>query len=124
MRRLVANGLAVLMFATSLAAAPAHAQARRDQPPPPYAYWENRRDPPPGHEFRPWQDNSQRWDDRRRPPPNWNRNEWALRQRWLRQHGHEDDDHDAAIGLIVGAILGFALGAAVAANSSSMPSHA
>jgi hypothetical protein len=113
MRKPIACGLAALMLATSLAAAPAYAQTRRDDPPPPYSYWENRRDPPPGHEFRRRDDSDRRWDDRRNPPPNWNRREWELRQRWLRQHGHDDDDHDAAVGLIVGAILGFALGAAV-----------
>lgn len=103
------------MLAASITATPAFAQ-RRAQPPPPYSYWENRRDPPPGHEFRPRRDgddNWRRWDDRRNPPPGWNRNEWALRQQWLRRHGHDDDDHDAAVGLILGVILGFALGAAV-----------
>lgn len=113
MRKQLASGLAALMFVSSLIVAPAAAQPRRDQPPPPYEYWQNRRDPPPGHEFRQRDDNARRWDDRRQPPPNWNRNEWALRQRWLRQHGHDDDDHDSAAGLILGVILGFALGAAV-----------
>jgi hypothetical protein len=106
-------GLAALLLAVGFLEAPAHAQSRRDRPPEPYAYWENRRDPPPGHEFRERKQPPTLWENRRDPPPNWSRNEWALRQSWLHHHGYDDDDHDAAVGLIVGAILGFALGAAV-----------
>ncbi|MBL8543085.1 MAG: BA14K family protein [Hyphomonadaceae bacterium] len=113
MHRPIAIALAALMFSTSLTAAPAYAQRRREEPPPPYTYWEGRRDPPPGHDFRPREQQNDRWDNRQQPPPNWDRNEWELRQRWLRQHGRDDDDHDSAAGLIVGMILGFALGAAV-----------
>lgn len=109
----IAIALAALMFSTSLTIAPAYAQRRREEPPPPYTYWEGRRDPPPGHDFRAREQQNDRWDDRQQPPPNWDRNEWSLRQRWLRQHGRDDDDHDSAAGLIVGVILGFALGAAV-----------
>jgi hypothetical protein len=102
-----------MMFAASLMVSPSYAKNRRDAPPPPYSYCENRRDPPPGHEFRPRDDRADRWDDRRQSPPNWNRHEWELRQRWLRQHGRDEDNHDSAAGLIVGIILGFGLGAAV-----------
>lgn len=116
MRKLIATGAAALLLASSLTAMPAYAQRGRPQhPPPAYDYWQNRRDPPPGHEFYP-RDHGQdepRWDDRSRPPPRWDRNSWALRQQWLRRHGHDDRDHDSAAGLIIGAILGFALGAAV-----------
>jgi hypothetical protein len=112
MRRLIATAMAALMLSTSLVASPAYAQRDRG-PPPPYQYWENRRDPPPGHEFRRQPEQPLHWDNRREPPPNWNRNTWALRQEWLRRNGHDDDDHDAAVGLIVGILLGFALGAAV-----------
>lgn len=113
MRRKVAAALAALMMSVAVHTAPALAQGR-DDPPPRYDYWEGRRNPPPGHEFRNWDErDASRWDDRRRPPPNWNEYEWRMRQRWLRQHGHDDDDHNAAAGLIIGAILGFALGAAV-----------
>lgn len=113
MRRTLACGMAALMLATSLTVAPAYAQRGREEPPPPYEYWQNRRDPPPGHEFRRPDEGRQSWDDRRRPPPNWDHDEWRLRQDWLRRHGHDDDDHDSAAGLIIGVILGFALGAAV-----------
>jgi hypothetical protein len=113
MSRWFTLAIASLLFSTSISVSPSYAQPRRDNPPPPYNYWENRRDPPPGHEFRPRDDHSNRWEDRRQPPPNWNRDEWALRQSWLRRHGRDDDDHDSAAGLIVGVILGFALGAAV-----------
>lgn len=114
MRRLIACSVATLMLSISLTASPAYAQRRdREGPPPPYQYWENRRNPPPGHEFRRREEPTPRWDNRRDPPPNWNRNEWALRQQWLRRHGHDDDDDDSAAGLIIGMILGFALGAAV-----------
>jgi hypothetical protein len=113
MRRTISFGLAALMLSTSLIALPAFAQGRRVGPPEPYTYWENRRDPPPGHEFRQRDQQPQLWDKRSQPPPNWSRNEWALRQDWLRRHGHDDDDNDSAAGLIIGAILGFALGAAV-----------
>ena len=112
MRRKIACALAALMLSTSLTATPAYAQRDRN-PPPPYNYWESRRDPPPGHEFRQRQEPTPRWDDRRQPPPNWDRGSWALRQSWLRRHGHDDHDRDATVGLIVGALLGFALGAAV-----------
>ena len=112
MRRTIARCTAALFLAASLTAAPAYAQ-RRDNPPPPYEYWQNRRDPPPGHEFRRPEEPRQSWDDRRSPPPNWNRQEWELRQRWLRNHGHDDHDDNSAAGLILGVILGFALGAAV-----------
>ncbi len=113
MRRTIASLLAALMIAASFVIPPAFAQGRND-PPPRHDYWEGRRDPPPGHEFRSWDDRDQpRWDDRRRPPPHWNDEEWRIRQRWLRRHGYDDDDNDAAAGLIIGAILGFALGAAV-----------
>lgn len=113
MRRSISLGLAALLLSTSLTAPPSFAQRRRDEPPAPYAYWEGRRDPPPGHEFRRRDEQADRWDDRRQPPPNWNRSEWELRQSWLRRHGRDDDNHDSAAGLIVGTILGFALGAAV-----------
>lgn len=115
MRRTIACGLAALVLSTSITTAPAFAQRdRRDGPPPPYAYWESRRDPPPGYEFHERDRyQNQRWDNRRQPPPGWSSRSWALRQQWLRRHGHDDDDHDAAVGLIVGVLLGFALGAAV-----------
>lgn len=105
--------VAALVIASSLTLVPAEAQrGDRDKPPAPYSYWENRRDPPPGHEFHPVPNPAPRWDDRAKPPPSWNRNEWALRRSWLLRHGHDVDD-DAAVGLVIGAILGFALGAAV-----------
>lgn len=113
MRRTMVSGIAAVFFVTSFTAVPAAAQSRRDQPPPPYSYWENRREPPPGHDFRRRDDRDGRWNDRQQPPPNWDRDEWELRQRWLRRHGHDDDDHDSAAGLVLGMILGFALGAAV-----------
>jgi hypothetical protein len=113
MRRTISYSLAALMLSTSFVALPAFAQTRRGGPPAPYTYWENRRDPPPGHEFRKRDEQPQRWERRSEPPPNWNRNEWGLRQTWLRNHGHGDDDNDSAVGLIVGTILGFVLGAAV-----------
>jgi hypothetical protein len=114
MRRKLTGVLAALLVVSSLAISPASAQGRRgEDPPPPYPYWEQRRDPPPGHEFRERRDPYPDWEDRNRPPPNWNRQEWEMRQRWLRRHGRDDDDHDSAAGLIIGAILGFALGAAV-----------
>lgn len=113
MRGAFTSGVAALLIATSLISTPASAQQRRDQPPAPYSYWETHRDPPPGHEFRPRDQNTERWDDRRNPPPNWNRNEWNARQNWLRRNGHDRNDNDSSAGLIIGAILGFALGAAV-----------
>ncbi|MBY0563222.1 MAG: BA14K family protein [Hyphomonadaceae bacterium] len=114
MRRLLAGAVAALLLSTSAFAPFASAQGRRgDEPPPPYQYWENRRDPPPGHEFHARRDPIPRWEDRNHPPPNWNRHEWELRQRWLRRNRHDDDDHDSAAGLVLGVILGFALGAAV-----------
>jgi hypothetical protein len=64
-------------------------------------FWRGR--PPPGP--------NARWDRRHDPPP-WARRQWEYRQRYLRRHGHDDDDHDTAAGLVVGAILGFVLGAA------------
>lgn len=112
MRRTIAALLAALMATTSFALTPAYAQ-RRDDPPPRHDYWEGRRDPPPGHEFRDYDRDREHWDNRRQPPPYWNDYEWRMRQRWLRQHGYRDDDDDVAAGLIIGAILGFALGAAV-----------
>jgi|CXWL01.1.fsa_nt_gi hypothetical protein len=113
MRRKITSALAAALIIAGLATPPATAQGRRDEPPPRYEYWQDRRDPPPGHEFRDRPDPYPRWEERHRPPPNWNRREWELRQQWLRRHGHEDDDDDSAAGLIIGAILGFALGAAV-----------
>ncbi len=113
MRRSLAYAMAALVFISSAATAPASAQGRHEQPPAPYSYWENRRDPPPGHEFRPHDNRQDRWDDRRNPPPNWNRREWEVRQRWLRRHGHDDHDYNSSFGMVFGAILGFALGAAV-----------
>ena len=113
MKRFLVWSIPMLMLASSLGVVAAEAQkGDRDKSPPRHSYWETRRDPPPGHEFHPLPSPAPRWDDRTRPPPNWNRNEWALRQNWLRQHGH-DADSDAAVGLVIGAILGFALGAAV-----------
>jgi hypothetical protein len=113
MRKQIARGLAGLMLATSLFAAPAAAQPGRDRPPPPHPYWEGRRDPPPGHEFRPPPAPDTRWDRRSpAPPPGWDRQSWNYRRSWLQRHRHRDDDDNVA-GLIVGAILGFALGAAV-----------
>jgi hypothetical protein len=113
MKRIKAWLVALLTLMSALGLASAEAQrGGRDKSPPPYTYWENRRDPPAGHEFRPVPDPAPRWDDRARPPPNWNTNEWALRRSWLLRHGHDVDD-DAAVGLVIGAILGFALGAAV-----------
>jgi hypothetical protein len=113
MREHIASGMAALMLATSLWASPAMAQpGRGDRSPPPHAYWEGRRDPPPGHEFRPPPSPDTRWDRRSGPPPGWDRDRWNYRRTWLRRHGHRDDDDNVA-GLIMGAILGFALGAAV-----------
>lgn len=109
----IATVIAGVMLASALISSPAAlAQQHRDRPPPAYPYWQDRRDPPPGHEFRPHRDD-ERWDDRRSPPPNWDRESWRVRQDWLRRNGHDRDDHDSAAGLILGAILGFALGAAV-----------
>ncbi|MBS0384577.1 MAG: BA14K family protein [Proteobacteria bacterium] len=114
MRRTIACGLAALLASTSLLTSPAAAQPRHNGPPPPYNYWNQRRDPPPGHEFRPRDDNDrQGWGDRSQPPPNWNQREWSVRRDWLRRHGHDDHDNNSAAGLIIGTILGFALGAAV-----------
>lgn len=113
MRRTFVCRLVAAVLCVSLAASPAYAQYRRDTPPPPYEYWQNRRDPPPGHEFRRPDEPRQNWDDRRQPPPNWDRDEWQLRQRWLRNHGRDDHDDNSTAGLIFGVILGFALGAAV-----------
>jgi hypothetical protein len=114
----VMNGRAIFALVSFLLAigflgSPAFAQGRSGKPPEPYSYWENRRDPPPGHDFREREQPPTLWSNRRNPPPNWNRNEWELRRTWLRRNGHDDDDHDSAAGLIIGAILGFALGAAV-----------
>lgn len=90
MKRLIAFVLALAIAAMS-AAAPVAAQPRHGLHPRPHG---------------------QHWD-RRGPPPGWNKRQWEYRRRYLRRHGHRDDDHDAAIGIIAGAILGFALGAAV-----------
>ncbi len=115
MRRFLTNGLAGLMAAATLAATPAYAQrGRHDDAPPPYPYWEQRRDPPPGHEVRPPPPPDTRWDNRRHPPPQWGDEQWRYRRDWLRRHGHRDDDHNAVFGLFAGAILGFVLGAAIA----------
>jgi hypothetical protein len=114
MRRFFMWGVAAVLFWTTPAASPAYADHERGRGPPNYyEYWQNRRDPPPGHEFHRVPDHRERWDDRRRPPPNWDRNAWALRQQWLRRHGHDARDHDATVGIIAGVLLGFALGAAV-----------
>lgn len=114
MRKQFAAFMAALVLSLNMFAPAASAQGRRgEEPPPPYPYWETRRDPPQGHEFRAWDDQHRHWDDRRHPPPYWNRDAWARRQSWLRRHGHDDDDHDSSAGLVLGVILGFALGAAV-----------
>jgi hypothetical protein len=114
MARSVAYGLAALMLATSVSGTPAFAKPhKRDNPPAPYSYWDKRRDPPPGHEFRPPPGPAVRWEDHNRPPPNWGQPEWRQRQDWLRRHGHEHDDDSSVVGVIAGALLGYALGAAV-----------
>ena len=123
MRKTISSRILAAALCVSLIASPAYAQARRDAPPPPYDYWQNRRDPPPGHEFRRAEEPRPNWDDRRSPPPNWGRDEWQLRQRWLRNHGHDDRDDNNAAGLIFGVILGFALGAAVV-DSQEQQNHA
>jgi hypothetical protein len=87
-------------------------------PPPPQPYWQGRGVPPAGHEFRPPPPRGQTWDRRVSPPPGWDRNEWSRRQTWLGKHGYDRNDHDSAAGLIVGTILGFVLGAAVADTES------
>jgi hypothetical protein len=111
MKRAIASAMAALLFAATLA--PPFASAKgRDEPPPPYPYWQSHGNPPPGHDFR--DPPNDHWKDRGRPPPGWGRSEWQYRRDWLRRHGHDDDDHDAATGLIVGAILGFVLNAAIA----------
>jgi hypothetical protein len=115
MRRIAVFGLSALMLTSSLAACADYDTYRGPGPPAPYPYWDNRRDPPPGHEFRD-RDRDRvptPWANRDQPPPNWSREAWAHRQNWLRRNGHKDDDHNSTAGLIVGAILGFALGAAV-----------
>jgi BA14K-like protein len=114
MTRALASGLAALLLTTSLGAAPAFARSKPAGPPPPYEYWQSRRDPPPGHEFRAPPPPAARWDQRNQPPPSWGRSQWEIRQRWLKSHGHDRYDNDSAAGLIVGTILGFVLGAAVA----------
>lgn len=103
MKRFVSHSLAAIMMATSLAAAPALAQDRggHDRP-------------PPGHELRPPPPPDARWDRGHEPPPYWNNRQWEYRQRYLRRHDHDENDHDATVGLIAGVILGFVLGAAVA----------
>ncbi len=113
MKRLTSYCIAASVFAASFSAVPAYADRRRESPPPPYSYWEGRKSPPPGHDFRPRTHPDSGWDNRNQPPPNWNRGSWQVRRDWLRRHGHDDDDHDAAFGIIAGTILGFALGAAV-----------
>jgi len=114
MLRIALQVLAALALATSLTIAPAVAHPRRGDPPPePYPYWDNRRAPPPGHEFREPPVPYSRWEDRNRPPPNWNDREWRLREQGLRRNGHNANEHDATAGLVLGTLLGFALGAAV-----------
>jgi BA14K-like protein len=99
MRRSFACGLAALILSMSVAS-PVYAQrGRHDEPPPPHKYWEGRGDPPAGHEFHNPPQQPQQWDKRTKTPPNWNR--------------HDRDDNDATVGLVVGTLLGFVLGAAV-----------
>jgi hypothetical protein len=113
MKRSIARALAALLATTTLAASPALAKPPAG-PPPAYQYWEGRRAPPPGHEVRPAPPTGGAWDRRSGPPPNWGQREWDVRQRWLRTHGHDRYDHDSAVGLVAGTILGFVLGAAIA----------
>jgi hypothetical protein len=110
MKRTIAAGMAALMCASALPAPLASAKTR-DQPPPPYAYWRDHGAPPPGHEVQGPPPGG--WNDRRQPPPGWGQNEWRNRSEWLRRHGYHDD-HDSAKGLVIGTILGFVLGAAIA----------
>ena len=94
-----------------------HAQgAKRDEPPPPHTYWEVRGNPPAGHELHNPPQQPQVWDKRTKFPPNWNRGQWQQRQIWLRGDGHDREDYDATVGLVVGTLLGLVLGAAVVDN--------
>lgn len=102
MKRFVTSALTALIFSISLYGTPAYAQ-RGDRPP-----------PPPGHELRSPPPPDARWERGREPPPYWNDRQWSYRQRYLRRHNHNEDDHSSAEGLVAGVILGFILGAAVA----------
>lgn len=113
MRRVFSCGVAAQMLSTSIVS-PVYAQrGKRDEPPPPHTYWEGRGNPPAGHEFHNPPQQPQVWDKRTKTPPNWNCRQWQQRQTWLRSNGHDREDNDATVGLVVGTLLGFVLGAAV-----------
>jgi hypothetical protein len=119
MRRLFSCGVAALMLSMSIVS-PVYAQrGKRDEPPPPHTYWEGRSKPPAGHEFHNPPQQPQVWDERTKTPPNWNRGQWQQRQIWLRSNGHDREDNDATVGLVVGTLLGFVLGAAVVDSQHS-----
>jgi hypothetical protein len=99
MKHPIANVIASVLLAASVAATPAVAQPSRS--------------PPPGHEVHPPPPPGAHWDRGREPPPSWGDRQWQYRQHYLRSHHHHDDDNEATVGLIAGAILGFVLGAAI-----------
>ncbi|HVY85471.1 MAG TPA: BA14K family protein [Caulobacterales bacterium] len=105
MKRLITNAVAALMLSTTLAAAPAMAQGPGPGP--------DHRQPPPGHELRAPPPPNTQWNRGHEPPPYWGERNWEYRQRYLRRHDHDENDHDSTAGLIAGVILGFVLGAAV-----------
>ncbi|HVV33315.1 MAG TPA: BA14K family protein [Vitreimonas sp.] len=98
----LSKALATLFLVTSITTTPAMAQAGHERRPPSERHQVQPPPPPGAH-----------WDRDRGPPPYWNDRQWEYRQQYLRQRHHRDDDNEATIGFVAGAILGFVLGAAI-----------
>lgn len=109
MRQLISGLLVVCFLVASVVTTTAPAYAERDH----YRERHHRSERPPRRRtLKPPPPRAYRWD-RRGTPRHWGEREWRYRRRYLRRRGHDDDDHEAVVGLVVGVLLGFALGAAV-----------